>query len=194
MSKNIANRDFEEEQSILSAVKKGETGRFREIEKSYHKKILFYLWHLLGSKEEAEDILQNVFMKVYASIGSFDNRKHFSSWIYRIAHNEAMNYLKRRNRFRSISWEDIASVKDRAEASDHEDSPEERWVRAENRNAVRNALKKLPPKYREALFLRYYSDHSYDKIAEIIGKPRNTVGTLISRAKKRLLKALGEER
>lgn len=178
------------EQRIISAVKKGETEQFREIELLYHDKILFYLRHLVGSKEEAEDILQDVFMKVFATMSRFDNRRKFSSWMYRIAHNEAMNHLKHRNKYRSVSWEDIVSVKDRMETSDREDSPQERWVRGERRVEVRRALQTLPQKYREALLLRFYFEKSYDEIADIIGKPRNTVGTLISRAKARLVRAL----
>lgn len=182
-----------EEQMILTAVKGGDTERFHEIENRYHDKILFYLWHLVGSKEEAEDLLQDVLVKAYGAMSHFDNRKHFSSWIYRIAHNEAVNHLKRRNRCRSISWEDIVSRKDRLDISDHQDSPQERWIRGERRVEVRRALKLLSPKYREVLLLRYYFEKSYDEISEIINRPRNTVGTLISRAKKRLMRILSEE-
>lgn len=185
-----SSRVSRREQRIISAVKKGETEQFREIELLYHDKILFYLRHLVGSKEEAEDILQDVFMKVFATMSRFDNRRKFSSWMYRIAHNEAMNHLKHRNKYRSVSWEDIVSVKDRMETSDREDSPQERWVRGERRVEVRRALQTLPQKYREALLLRFYFEKSYDEIADIIGKPRNTVGTLISRAKARLVRAL----
>lgn len=179
------------EQRVIAAVKRGDTERFREMELLYHDKILFYLRHLVGSKEEAEDILQEVFLKVFASISRFDNRRKFSSWVYRIAHNEAINHLKYRNRFRSVSWEDIVTVKDRLETSDREDTPQERWLRAERRVEVRRALQTLPQKYREALLLRFYFEKSYDEIADIVGKPRNTVGTLINRAKARLVKALG---
>lgn len=170
----------------------GENEQFGDLAERYRQKILFYLWHLVGSKEEAEDILQDVLMKVYKSMDRFDNRKHFSSWIYRIAHNEAINHLKHRNRARSISWEDIVNVKDRLETSDHEDSPQERWVRSERRIEVRQALQKLPQRYREVLLLRYYFEKSYEEIAEIIDKPRNTVGTLISRAKSKLVEVLRE--
>jgi RNA polymerase sigma-70 factor (ECF subfamily) len=190
MSKTSAIQKAKEERVILKAVKGGDTQRFHEIESRYHDKILFYLWHLVGSKEEAEDVLQDVLVKVYKSMDQFDNRKHFSSWIYRIAHNEAINHLKKRNRCRSISWEDIVNVKDRLSMSDHQDSPQERWIRSERRVEVRHALKLLPPKYREVLLLRYYFEKSYDEVAEIIDKPRNTVGTLISRAKKKLVKVL----
>lgn len=190
MSEVSSTKNSKEEQSILTAIKNGDTERFHEIEGRYHDKILFYLWHLVGSKEEAEDILQDVLLKVFNSLNRFDNRKRFSSWIYRIAHNEAINHLKRRNRTRLISWEDIVSSKDRIATSDHEDSPQELWIRKERRTEVRQALQRLPSMYREVLLLRYYFERSYSEIAEIVGKPRNTVGTLISRAKRRLVEVV----
>lgn len=192
MSKVSTKKKSKEEQVILAAVKGGDLERFYEIEERYHKRILFYLWHLVGSREEAEDILQDVLMKTYKSIGQFDNRKRFSSWIYRIAHNEAINHLKKRNRSRSISWEDIVNVKDQLSVSDQQDSPQEHWIRKERRSEVRMALKELPPKYREVLLLRYYFERSYEEIAEIINKSKNTVGTLISRAKGKLIKVLSK--
>jgi len=192
MKRGRVKKHSKKEQSILSAVKKGDTQRFQEIEGQYHDKLLFYLWHLVGSKDEAEDILQDVFMKAYNNLHRFDNRRPFSSWIYRIAHNEAINYLKRRNKQHIMSWEDIVTVKDRLDTADRETSPQEAWIRHERREEVKEALKKLSPKYREAILLRYYSDRSYEEMSEILGKPTNTVGTLLSRAKKRLLEILSE--
>lgn len=188
----MKKKHSKEEQRIVSAIKRGETDRFHEIEGVYHDKLLFYLWHLLGSKDEAEDILQDVFLKAYNNLGKFDNRRPFSSWVYRIAHNEAINYLKRRNKQRTMSWEDIVTVKDRLDSANQDDSPQEAWVRRERRDEVRAALKKLSPKYREVILLRYYFDHSYEEMSDILAKPVNTVGTLLSRAKKRLLEILSE--
>lgn len=192
MKRKSVKKHSKEEQSIVRAVKQGDTERFHEIEGKYHDKLLFYLWHLLGSKDEAEDILQDVFIKAFNNLERFDNRRSFSSWVYRIAHNEAINYLKRRNKQRSISWEDIVTIKDRLESADRGDSPQEAWIRRERRDEVRSALKKLSTKYREAILLRYYFDHSYEEMGDILEKPVNTVGTLLSRAKKRLLEILSE--
>lgn len=192
MSKKPLQTGAQEEKQIISAVKKGDSERFHEIELRYHEKLFFYLRHLVGSKEEAEDILQDVFLKTFKTLDQFDNRRKFSSWIYRIAHNEAVNFIKRKNKFRSVSWEDIVSTRDRLALADDTRSPQENWIRFERRASVRQALKELPPKYREVLLLRFYFERSYDEIAHIIGKPRNTVGTLISRAKKRLVNLLRE--
>jgi RNA polymerase sigma-70 factor (ECF subfamily) len=181
------------DRELVSCVRKGETDCFAMLFERYRNKLFFYLRHLVGTKEEAEDILQNVFVKAYEKLDTFDARRTFSSWVYRIAHNEAINYLKRRSRKTFLSWEDIVSVKDQLESSSQERSPFEEWIRKEVRRDVRAALEKIPEMYREVLILRYYLDHSYEEIAKIINRPMNTVGTLLSRAKKHLLKEINKK-
>jgi len=194
MSKCSANTEKMSDKEIIARIRRGQEVCFDDLFNRYHDRLFFYLRHFVGSKEEAEDLLQNVFVKAYEKFDTFDARRAFSSWVYRIAHNEAVNYLKRKNKKLFLSWEDIVSTKDRLESSNHDRSPQENWLRKEVRNEVQEALKQIPEKYREVLILRFYLDHSYDEIAHIIERPTNTVGTLISRAKKRLLKEINEER
>ena len=160
---------------------------YREIVKRYQRKLFVYLYHLTGNKEETEDILQNVFVKVYANLKKFKTQKKFSSWIYRIAHNEAINHMKKRNQKKFVSWEDIAINKEKMQISSHEKSPLESWIKKELKKEMEMALEKLPAKYKEVLILRYFSEKSYEEMSEILKKPINTVGTLINRAKKKLL-------
>jgi len=193
MSKGAVKKKRGIDNKIVADIKRGEKKRFQEIEARYHNKLFFYLRHLVGSKEESEDLLQNVFIKAFEKIHTFDNRRQFSSWIYRIAHNEAVNWLKRRNKRRLVSWEDVVSIKDKLITASDEYSPQDNWIRKELRDEVRGALDKLPKQYKEVLVLRFYFDHSYEEISEIIGKPKNTVGTLINRAKKKLIKVINVE-
>jgi len=176
------------DRELISRIRNGEDLCFDDLFARYRDKLFFYLRHLVGNKEEAEDLLQNVFVKAYEKFSTFDARRAFSSWIYRIAHNEAVNHLKRKNRKTFLSWEDIVSSKDQLESSSKERSPHDEWIRKEVRREVKVAMERLPEKYREVLVLRFYLDHSYDEIAAIIEKPMNTVGTLLSRAKSRLLR------
>lgn len=178
------------DRDIISEIKQGNKERFREIERRYHEKLYFYLRHLIGYQEETEDVLQNVFIKAYEHLDSFDNRRAFSSWIYRIAHNEAINWIKKKNRRKTISWEDVISAKDQLKVVSDEESPQDTWIRKELRQEVREAMGELPAKYKEVLLLRFFFDRSYNEISEIIDRPRNTVGTLISRAKGQLIRIL----
>jgi RNA polymerase sigma-70 factor, ECF subfamily len=165
---------------------------YQEIVYRYQRKLFTYLYRLVGNREESEDLLQNVFVKVYKNSRQFDVERKFSSWIYRIAHNEGVNFLKRRDKKRFISWDDIVTSKDKLETQSDEVSPLGAWIDKEIQEEVQCALNKLPDKYKQVLTLRYFSDKSYDEISRILDKPVNTVGTLLNRAKKKLEKVMEE--
>lgn len=171
---------------LVVLVREKNPERYAEIIGRYQGKLFAYLYRLIGNKDEAEDLLQDVFIKVYKNLHSYDSERKFSSWIYRIAHNEAVNYIKRKSLKRFISWEDISSTKDKLESRSQEDGADEAWMRKETVRDVDAAINLLPAKYKQVLLLRYFSDKSYEEIGEILGKPVNTVGTLINRAKRKL--------
>ena len=166
---------------------------YKELFARYQKKLFTYIYHLVGSKEETEDILQNVFSKTYKSIDNFDTSRKFSSWIYRIAHNEAVNYLKRKSKRYTVSWEDITTSKDKLESASGEETPEDKIGHQEIVKEIDLAMLKIPLKYQEILKMRYFNEYSYEEISKILNKPLNTVGTLINRAKKKLLEVVENE-
>ena len=175
---------------LVEIVRNLDQERYGEIIERYQGKLFAYLFRLIGSRDEAQDILQDVFLKAYRNLQSYDTARKFSSWIYRIAHNEAVNFIKRKSLKRFIPWEDIAATKDKLDMASFEDGADKEWLRKEIGEEVNTALDKIPFKYKQVLVLRYFSDKSYDEISEILGKPINTVGTLISRAKKKLSEEL----
>ena len=141
---------------------------------------------MIGNREEAKDLLQDVFVKAFKNIKSYDTERNFSSWIYRIAHNESVNHIRRKGLKRFISWEDVTSTKDKMIGNKAEDGMDDVWLRKEKIKEIDDVMKKLPEKYRHILHLRYYSEKSYEEIGKVLKKPVNTVGTLISRAKKKM--------
>lgn len=177
---------------LVKIIRDKDSNRYGEMAERYRGKLFAYLYRLVGSKEESEDLLQDVFMKVYKNLDSYDTQRKFSSWIYRIAHNEAVNYIKRRSLKRFIPWENVTVTKDKLEMSSTEEGAEVSWIRKESRREIERAIKKLPLKYQQVLILRYYLDKPYEEISEISGKPVNTVGTLINRAKKKLFLELNK--
>ena len=183
-------KEMTDEALVTLIFKKKKPDLYREIVRRYQKKLFSYLYRLVGNKEEVEDILQNVFVKTYRNLKKFDTRKKFSSWIYRISHNEAVNFLKHRGRKHFVSWEDLVSGEVKLEARSEADSPFEAWIRQESKAEVRAAIAKLPLRYREVLKLRYFADKSYAEIGKVIKKPVNTVGTLINRAKKKMIEVI----
>jgi len=171
---------------LVKIIRRGNPERYSEIIDRYRGKLFAYLYCLVGQKDETEDLLQNVFIKVYKNLSRFDQSRKFSSWIYRIAHNEAVNHIKRKYLKKFVSWEDIVTTKDQLDLSSLEDNASEEWIKNERIKEVHDIVDKLPVKYKQVLILRYFSGKSYGEMAEIIGKPVNTVGTLINRAKEKL--------
>ncbi|MFA7319540.1 MAG: RNA polymerase sigma factor [Parcubacteria group bacterium] len=171
---------------LVEIVREHDPERYAELIERYQGKLFAYLYRLTGAREETEDLLQDVFIKAFRNLRSYDTSRKFSSWIYRIAHNEAVNHIKRRSLKRFIPWEDITATKDMLVMSSSEEGADIAHMREEERQEVDKVINRLPFKYRQVLVLRYYSDKSYEDISEILGKPINTVGTLISRAKKKM--------
>ncbi len=171
---------------LIKIIREGRMDEYVKIIERYQGKLLAYLYRLVGDKDEAEDLLQDVFIKAYKNLDSYDVERKFSSWIYRISHNEAVNHIKRKSLKRFISWEDVNSTKDKLESCSTEERADDSWIRKEKIEEVDLAIKRLPAKYRQVLMLRYYSDKSYGEISGVLKKPVNTVGTLINRAKKKL--------
>jgi RNA polymerase sigma-70 factor, ECF subfamily len=175
---------------LVEIIREKDQELYSEIIERYQTRLFVYIYRLIGSKEEAEDLLQDVFIKAYRNLNSYDTSRKFSSWIYRIAHNETVNYIKRKSLKRFISWETITSTRDKLDSSSEEEGADKAWIRKEVSQEVGQAIDRLPFKYKQVLTLRYYSDQTYEEIAEILGKPMNTVGTLINRAKKKLAEEL----
>ena len=162
---------------------------FAAIVGRYEAKLDRYVRRLGVSRaEDRQDILQDIFIKVYRNLLAFDQTLSFSSWIYRIAHNETMSWFRRRK-----ARPDHMLVEDGDEAlsflSDGR-STDEFTIAREDQDAIRAALKEIPPKYRDVILLRYFEEKSYEEIGDILQIPIGTVATLVYRAKDRLKHAL----
>lgn len=180
-----------DEELVLLALN-GDQRYFEELVMRYEKKLFLYLRRLIGANDEAVDLLQNVFVKVFEHLSDFDRERKFSSWLYRIAHNEAVNYLKKQSYRRLVDWETLVDSKDKLDIADERETSLETQMRDEARIAVRKALNTLPKRDREILQLRYYLDKSYAEMSTILHIPENTVASKLSRAKKKLLRMLDE--
>jgi len=159
----------------------------------YQNKLTRYVNRLTNiSKEETEDILQDVFIKVYENLNDFDTSLKFSSWIYRITHNQVIShYRKRQARPQKISldcdldyFENLAS----------EINIDQKLNQEEKAKAVNQLLNKLDFQYKEILILKYFEKKSYSEISDILKKPVNTVGTLLHRARKQFKDIANKEK
>lgn len=187
------NKEEISDNELVEIIRVENPERYAELIDRYQGKLFAYLYRLIGQKEESEDLLQDVFIKAYKNLNSYDTGRKFSSWIYRIAHNEAVNHIKRKSLKKFVSLENVTSTKDKLDSASLEEGADTAWIKKETQQEVDEAIGKLPFKYRQVLVLRYYSDKSYEEISEILGKPVNTVGTLIKRAKNKLSVELSDK-
>ena len=160
---------------------------FAQIVQKYEKSLLRYLLRISNiSREEAEDLLQEIFVKIYQNLRDFDSSLKFSSWIYRIAHNETISAWRKK----SVRGEKVDLEK--AEAAQLLRSTLDIAAEVDDRflvESVREILRDLPPKYREILVLRFLENKDYSEISDILRRPMGSVATLISRAKKHFERA-----
>lgn len=185
------NMDVSDAQLVVLTLKNQEY--FGDLIERYEKKLFRYIRRFTGlQKESIEDVLQEVFVKVYKNLNNFDEKLSFSSWIYRISHNEAVNYL-RKHKNKEISLEnDDENVTSLIEIlSDGTDIVED-IKKDETKKHVWKTLMKLHPKYREILILKFIEDKEYKEISDILRKPMGTIATLINRAKKQFKKYYNE--
>jgi len=156
----------------------------------YEEKLDRYIFRQTGlSKDLRNDVLQDVFVKAYQNIASFDTNQSFNSWIYRICHNTIINDWKRNKKYREgLSFEDDSNIFLQKIAND-----DESWKFTElniEKDRIDNALSKLSTKYQSILVLRFYEEKSYGEISDILHIPEGTVATHLYRAKKSLEKKL----
>ncbi|HZJ41092.1 MAG TPA: sigma-70 family RNA polymerase sigma factor [Candidatus Saccharimonadales bacterium] len=186
----IENIDFEQktDEELVSIVLENQS-IFSHLVNRYKDKLLRYIRRISNvGLEEAEDILQNIFIKVYLNLNDFDNSLKFSSWVYRIAHNEVIdNYRKRKARPQLLDI-DIKDSQIKELAGDT--NILEEFVRQELKQEISVAISQIDIKYQEIIILKYIEEKDYQEISDIIKKPLGTVASRMNKAKAELKKVL----
>jgi len=176
---------------VTTAIAGGEAG-FEELVRRYQRPIASYVYRMLSDYEASLDVTQEVFIKVYNSLERYSCDYKFSTWLYRIAHNAAIDHLRRNSvNAQSIETENAdGSYQLQIESS--EPNPEQIRQRSEWRTEIDAVVKKLPTAYRESITLRHSRDLSYDEIAEVTGLPLGTVKNRLFRAREMMRSLLVE--
>jgi RNA polymerase sigma-70 factor (ECF subfamily) len=167
---------------IVDQVRKGDTDAFGELVVRYEGKLKRYARKFLSREGDIEDLVQDVFIKAYTNIQSFDTSQRFSPWIYRIAHNTFVNELKRKDRSR-LSLFDFDELLPTLAAPETADAD---TLNEELKCEMDTLLSALEPKYREILILHYFEDLSYREISDVLHIPITTAGVRLTRARKKL--------
>jgi RNA polymerase sigma-70 factor (ECF subfamily) len=171
---------------------KGDQNAFSEIVDLYQDKLFHLANRMLNNRHEAEDVVQDTFLRVYKNLDRYDVSMKFSTWIYRIATNLCIDRLRKRKPGFSLD----------AESSDHDGldgysmlpnddrTPESETLLSETRQTIRSAIDTLPPKYKSVMVLRYLEDLSLQEVGDVLNMPVTTVKTRVHRGREFLRKKL----
>ncbi|MCL2761660.1 MAG: sigma-70 family RNA polymerase sigma factor [Treponema sp.] len=182
---NNNNEGNYSDELIVDQIIAGQKDLFRLLVRRYERPIYGMGLSFFRNAEDASDFTQEVFLKVYRSLSRFEQRSRFSTWVYKIAYNTAVNGINRRKEYRSLAEGELEII-----PSD-DDTPERVLIRKAAKEAVLVSLQDLPERYRVCVDMFFFYDRSYQEIEAITGLPVNTIKSHVFRAKKILKEKLG---
>jgi RNA polymerase sigma-70 factor (ECF subfamily) len=182
-----------EDHQLVRRALAGSEDAYRDLLKRYERPVWSLIVRMVRDPAIAEELAQEVFLKAFQALASYDPERKFSSWIFRIAHNASIDHLRRREP-QTVPLEggadDPSSLVQRL-ADSATPSPEERTRRRDLGTALDAAIARLRPAYREVILLRFAQGLAYEEICEITGLPLGTVKTFLHRARKDLAELMG---
>lgn len=173
---------------LIQRAQHGDKAAFGELVLRYQKHIFTIVYGIIGNKEEAEDITQDIFIRAYRSLSSLKEQGAFYQWLLRIATNASINYKKRMNKRTIMPFHVVAELIDLGE------TPEGYLERKENVKQIVRALSQLSEEHRAVLVLREIQGLSYEEIARIVNRPLGTIKSRLNHARDKLRHAIREEK
>ena len=174
---------------LVRSVLAGDRERFGELVERYQTRLVNYLYRIVRSLDDAHDLAQEVFIRVYQALDRYDSQYRFSTWLFRVAQNAAIDVLrKRRVQLVPISRREDSSGEPAPDFDLPSDDPTPLAVLegTERDSEVRRAIDALPWEYRELILLRHYGELAYEEIADLKGMPLGTVKNKLFRARQML--------
>lgn len=181
-----------DDRALVAAILAGDRDRFSELVARYEKRMVNYVYRITHRYEEAHDLAQEIFIKVFLALDRYDSKYQFSTWIFRIAQNSAIDALRKRS-ISEVSLTKSTDEDTRGEQRDFPDNGISPYRMLKNKQlsaAIDEAVGELPEDYRHLIQLRHFAELSYDEIAEIKRMPLGTVKNKLFRARALLKNAL----
>ena len=170
----------------IARAKAGDAEAWGELYRDYAPAIFRFCRRAMPTREDAEDATMEIFMKLKGKLGQYDTTRSFSAWLYKVAANHCWDILRRRKIRQGKETEDVESL-----PLEHPEPTQlEKLIERRSSEEVRKALENMGARARMALVMRYYSDMSYDEIADALGVRRAFVGVVLLRARHELRQAL----
>ena len=172
-----------DENTLIARCLSGDSRAFSELVCAYERVVFTLALRMTGNRETARDVTQQVFLKVHRGLASFDRRRRFFSWIYRIAVNECINERRSRHEHEVLDERLVDPAPDQ----------EAQLMQREAAESVQAALQRLPEADREVLVLRHWLERSYAEISDALGLPESTIKSRLFEARQRLGRLLRTE-
>ncbi|HEY8181553.1 MAG TPA: sigma-70 family RNA polymerase sigma factor [Thermoanaerobaculia bacterium] len=187
----MAEREQLDDRALVARVLEGDRDRFTELVKRYEKRVVNYVYRITHRYEEAHDLAQDIFVKVYLALDRYDSKYQFSTWLFRIAQNAAIDVLRKK----TISEVPLARPSEdepqkEREFADPGVSPYRALKNKQLAAAIDKAVENLPADYRELIQLRHFAELSYEEIASMKRLPLGTVKNKLFRARNLLKEQL----
>ena len=181
----VFTRDFSaaSDRELVAIAVDGFDGSFEELVRRYQRPIAAYVYRMVGNYESALDLTQEIFIKVYNSLSRYRAEFKFSTWIYKIAHNAAVDHLRRTSTREQSLVSGTESDSFELPIESGHLTPEQESERKERRGEIESVVRALPANYRELIILRHSQDLSYEEIVEVTGLPLGTVKNRLFRAR-----------
>ena len=193
-ARSLKNR--EEDYALVDQAKLNDQKAFARLMEKYQVQLHFHVQKIVRDRDVVEDLVQEAFLKAFDNIHTFDPTYAFSTWLYRIATNHSIDFL-RKKKMKTYSIDEPVRGKDgdmKIELPDHDSETDAELIRKQRAKIIKEAIDSLPDKYRVIIKLRHEDDKSYQEIADMMTLPLGTVKAHIFRARELLNKFLIEKR
>jgi RNA polymerase sigma-70 factor (ECF subfamily) len=187
----MPERELLDDRTLVARILEGDRDRFTELVTRYEKRVINYVYRITHRYEDAHDLAQEIFVKVYLALDRYDSKYQFSTWLFRIAQNSAIDALRKKSvtEVPLVIQSNDEQPKER-EFADRGVSPYRALKNKQLSAAIDDAVAKLPPDYRELIQLRHFAELSYEEIASMKKLPLGTVKNKLFRARNLLKEAL----
>ncbi|WNJ19592.1 sigma-70 family RNA polymerase sigma factor [Pontibacter sp. G13] len=183
------SKNTQEDRKLVAAAQRGENHAFETLLKKYHKSVYYMLLKMVRNSDDAEDLTQEAFAKAFKSIEKFDSKYAFSTWLFRIATNNCIDFI-RKKRVQTVSIDQPLEGDDgstmRFDVKDHNLDPNDTLLKKQRARYLEMAIDRLPEKYRILVELRYFKEYSYEEVARELQIPLGTVKAQLFRARELL--------
>lgn len=185
-----------EDDKLVKRAKGGDEKAYKELVDKYERALFYHILKMVKDREQVEDLVQEAFVKAFDNLSSYSTNYAFSTWLYRIATNNTIDYL-RKKKLKTLSINKPKKTRDgemELQLPDESASTDRNIIKKQRQQIVRNAIDDLPEKYRKVIELRHMEEKSYKEIAKILDSPLGTVKAHIFRARELLYKALKDKK